>query len=506
MSINDNNCKNKGESYGRTMKYLGLFGSAQGASMLFGIVRNKLTVKLIGAQGLSVIAYFNRTVQMFSDCTNFSLSFSAVKRMSEAYETGDAECIERLVKVVRSIAMLTGFVGMLLMLFLSPLVSDVVFNREGVYTERMMLLSPVVLFMAVSGGELAILRGVKQLQRVAAYTFLMSVVSLFVSVPLYYLLGFSGVFISIFLIALSQMTILLSFSLPLYAYKAKPFSFKILKEGVEMVKLGAGYMYATMFSSLAVWLVCAILSGFGENTTVGFFTACFTIIYLLPSVLFAALDSEYFPRLSGVVANAELRDATVNQQLEIQQLVQSPLLMAFAVALPMVVPLFYDREFSAVVPMTQLAMFGMFMRSMAYPISFLPLSFGDTRAFVFQETIYNICMVLFVTLGYLLMGLLGIGLGLAAVYTIDLVVVYFVARYKYAYRVSHNAMLCFILQMPLFVLSVAMMQFLKNGIIYWIAGGACVTLSSCISLYMLHKHLNFSVLHIKRFIVKKIRK
>ena len=77
-------------SYGRTVKYLGIFGGAQGVSMLLNLLRNKVASVLLGVSGLSVIAIFNRTIQMFSDCTGLSLSFSAIRTMADAYE--NAQC------------------------------------------------------------------------------------------------------------------------------------------------------------------------------------------------------------------------------------------------------------------------------------------------------------------------------------------------------------------------------------------------------------------------------
>lgn len=490
------------EGYGRTVKYLGLFGGAHGASLLLGMVRNKLTTLLLGAHGLSIIAYFNRTVQMFSDCTNMSLSFSAIRRMSDVYENCDAEEVKHSVRVVRSLALFTGIVGMALMLMLSPFVSDMLFNGDASF-ERMMMLSPAVLFMAVTGGELAILRGVKQLGRVATYTFAMSLISLLVAIPLYYIFGFTGIFIAIFLNAFTQMAVILYLSVPLYAYRVNPFSLRLLRDGLGMVKLGVGYMYATMLTSLAIWLLCVLLSKYGENTTVGFFMACFTLINLLPGVLFAALDSDYYPRLSGVSSNLKVRNEMVNRQVEVQQLVQSPLLLAFVVALPIVYPLFYDGEFLVAVPMTQLAMVGMFMRSMAYPISFLPLAKNDTTAYFLQETIYNISFVVLIIAGYLLFGLLGIGLGVAVVYTLDFLVVYGISHIRYGYRPSRNALCYLMLQMPLFFFSLLLSLLFKQGMAYWTAGVACVLVSSGISLYMLQKHARMLDSILKRFKKKR---
>ena len=63
--------------------------------MLIGIVRNKLVAVLLGPQGVGLISLFNTTVRFISDSTNFGLSMSAVRNISEDYDRKDEEKHER---------------------------------------------------------------------------------------------------------------------------------------------------------------------------------------------------------------------------------------------------------------------------------------------------------------------------------------------------------------------------------------------------------------------------
>ena len=135
-------------NYGRVIKYLGIFGGAQGVSVLLGMLRNKAASVLLGTVGFGLIALYSRTVQLFCDTTGLSLSLSAVRRMADVYSNEGREAVSHCVKVVRSIALLTGLVGMVLMLLCSPLLSQWMFEGDAACTLRLMLVSPVVLFMA----------------------------------------------------------------------------------------------------------------------------------------------------------------------------------------------------------------------------------------------------------------------------------------------------------------------------------------------------------------------
>ena len=484
------NCNGRGKdksAYRQTIKYLGIFGGSQGLSMVFNTVRNKFASVLLGVSGQSVIAIANRTVQMFSECTNLSLSFSAVRRLADAHENSDEETLLHCIKVVRSMAFFTGISGMLLMLLLMPLISGWIFeSNDGYFLPRFMLMSPVLLFMAVANGELAILRGVKRFNKVALYTLATSFLSLAVSVPLYFVFGIGGVFPAILVTAFFQMCLLLRFSLPLYRYRISPFSMKLLLEGIDIVKFGAGYIFASIFTSVAMWLLFAVLSDLGDGETAGLFSAGFMMMTMLPGILFAALDSEYYPRLSGVASNPEVRNRMVNEQVEVQLLVQSPLLMAFVVAMPLLVPLLYDDAFGPAVMMAQVAMLGMFMRTMTYPISFLPLSKGDTSVFVALEIIFNSMLVGLVALGFWLHGLLGAGVALALVHTLDFLMVYMVSRFRYDMRLSGEVLQCLFMQLPLFVFTVAVVM-LCEGWCYWAMSALCLMSAVSVTVYMLNR-------------------
>ncbi len=493
--------KEKKDGYQHTIKYLGIFGGAQGFSMLLNMLRTKITSVLLGVAGQSIIAISNRTIQMFSDCTGLSLAFSAVRRMSDAYENCDDTVVGHCVKVVRSIAFLTGLLGMLLMLAVTPFISEWIFGGSSdYYLTKLLLLSPVVMLMAISNGEIAILRGTRRLNKVAIYSLATSIISLAISVPLYLFVGLGGIFPAIFATAFLQMCVLLYFTLPHYRYKVSPFSLNLLREGVDMVKMGAGYIFASILTSSAMWLICALLSDLGNGESAGLFSAGFVMITLLPGILFAALDSEYYPRLSGVAAKTDIRNAMVNEQVEVQLLVQAPLLMAFVVAMPLLVPLFYDAEFVLAIAMAQFAMFGMFMRTMTYPISFLPLVNNDTLVFVVLESAYNILLVTLVVLGFLYDGYMGVGVGIAVAHTVDFVVVYSVARFKYGMRLSVEAVRYFMMQLPLFVAVIAVSMSYSCSWYYWLMGGVLVLVSSAVSLWM------FSRMAVLPSIVGKISK
>lgn len=497
-----NKTKSSANNYGRVVKYLGIFGGAQGVSVLLAMLRNKVAFVLLGAMGFGLTALYNRTVQLFCDFTGLSLSLSAVRRMSDAYSNEDENSVRHCVKVVRSIALLTGLVGMFLMLSLSPLVSQFTFDGDGYYTLRLALLSPVVLFVAVSGGELAILRGVKQPGKIALYTLWTACSAVLATIPLYFLFGVGGVFPSIFLVALLQMAGALFFSTKLYAYRANPFSYKLLREGLDIIKLGAGYIYASMLVSGAMWLVYQAVTRIGGEDAIGIFSAGYLLVGMLPSILFAAFDSDYYPRLSGIFARKDERNAMVNEHIEAHLLIQVPVIFGVVLLLPWLFPLFFSQEVMPALQMTQIAVLALLFHIITYPISFLPVSKGDTVTFALQETLYNVAFVSLTVFGYSYYGWLGAGIGMVVARAIDLSVVYLIARLRYGFRLSGRALWGFVQAVA--TASVIVLSIFCADYFPWLqfAGFAVAVLTVILSLYRLSRSGNIMTSILKRIFKK----
>ena len=476
--------------YERAIKYMGVFGGTQSFAILLGIIKTKFATKLLGASGLGIIAMYNRTLQMLSDFTNLSLSFSAVRQIAEAHKEGDAVKLQHWVKVLRSWTFLTAVVGVFLAIALYPLLGKWVFEGNDYYTSRFLLLSPVVGFMAIIGGELAILKGVQSLYKVAKYTLWTALAGLLVSVPLYFCMGIAGIFPAMFFTSFLQMAVLLYYSLPIFPYRIAPFSRRVLRDGLDMVKFGIGYIFAAIMGSSSTWLVCKVLIDLGNDTIVGFYSTALTLMSLLPGILHASIDSDYYPRLSSVNKDFVAMNTMVNEQAEVQLLIQTPLLLAYLLALQLLVPLLYDFELMAAVPITQLALFGMFIRTMTYPISYLPLARGDSKIFILQEAIYDVLYVLLVVCGYKFFGLIGVGAAVAIAYFLEWIVVCVISFFKYRFTLSKELTKCFVLQIPLFLLMLFVTQTFKGGVVYWASGTLIAVASAILSFYLLSKRLS----------------
>jgi len=153
----------KENTYGHILKYTSLFGGIQGLNVLIGLVRNKLVALILGPQGMGLISLFNTSVKLISDSTNLGLSMSGVRSVSEAFESNNQPRLHQTIMTIRLWSLLTALAGVFFAILLSPVLDSWTFNW-GDHTLHYVLLSPIVGMMAITGGEMAILKATRHLR------------------------------------------------------------------------------------------------------------------------------------------------------------------------------------------------------------------------------------------------------------------------------------------------------------------------------------------------------
>lgn len=482
-----NTDKSKESSYGRVIKYTGIFGGVQGLSIITGILRNKLAAVLLGTAGMGLVSMFNTALSLMSNCTNLGISFSAVRNISEAYEAGNGPKMAYYIRVVRSWSFLTALLGVIACIGFAPLLSYWSFEGHYYYTTSFMLLSPIVGFMAITGGEVAILKGTRHLSKVALYSLLTAIASLFISIPLFYFFGWSGIVPALVLVSLASMLIVVVFSFRYFPYRLSLFSKSVLGKGVGMVKLGVSFIFAGILGSAVELIIRSFLLEASNINTVGLYSCGYALIVTFAGLVFAAIDADFFPRLSSVNSDVARSNVIVNEQIEVTVLLVAPLLVGFLIFLPIILPLFYSKEFTPVIAMTQFAMFSMFTKAMTLPMAYMSLSKGDSITYLLQEFFYDIIIVALVVVGYKMDELRGAGIALGIAGALDWVIVYLITRVRYKFRFSKKGFAMFGLQAPFFFLALALTQLIGGGIFYWGLGLLCCMASGGISLYVLHR-------------------
>ena len=474
-------------SYRQIMKATSLFGGVQVFQIIISIIRSKFVAVLLGPSGMGVVGLLTSTTGFVSALTNFGLGTSAVKDISESNATKDERRIATVITVMRKMVWITGLMGAVLTLVLSPWLSQITFGNKD-YTIPFVWISVTLLFNQLSTGQMVLLQGLRKLQSLAKANLFGSIVGLFLTVPLYYKFGFKGI---VPVIILTSVTTL--FFSWYFAKKLKVKSVYVTKEttiteGKDMLIMGFAISLSGLATVASAYLLRIYISRAGNVADVGLYTAGFTIIGTYVGMIFTAMATDYYPRLSAVANSNELCKQSINQQAEIALLILAPILIAFLVFINWAVILLYSTQFIEVTGMIYWAALGMFFKAGSWAVAFVFLAKGASKLFFWNELISNSYMLLFNIVGYHFYGLTGLGFSFLITYIIYLIQVYIIARMKYDFSFNRSFLILFIIQFSLALVSFVAVKFLDQPYPY-IVGVILIVISSWYSLKELEERL-----------------
>ena len=432
--------------YDRILKYTGVFSSVQSVAMLVSVIQAKIKSFLLGPAGFGITENVNRTIEIVKNATNLGIQTVAVPQISLSSELPDQAQLNERILVTRSWALLTALAGMAICIVLAPVLGRWAFNDQG-YAIDFILMSLSVAAASVTGGEIAVLRGAKQMRNLALSQLFANLFSLCISFPIYWFLRFDGIIPALVLSALGTMVLTCLYSFRVYPYKSRPFSRAVLAKGLDMI--GFGFLLTlTAFIGAWAWsIVAKFLTVQGGEELTGIYSAGYMLVTYLTTLLLSVSDSEYYPRLSAVGDDMTQAHSLMNSQSSAMCMLAAPLVTLFMILVPIMVSVVLEYEkFQATIAFTQMAATGLLFKSVYQPIAYLVLARSDSKIYIFQESLCYILLVVSVVCGYKAGGTIGLGISFSLWELSYLLLVLVVSKIRYGYVMSRQLVSIFLVQ------------------------------------------------------------
>lgn len=417
------------------LKYTGVFGGVQGLNILISIIRNKLASTFLGAAGIGLMGFYIAMSELINKCANLGLPIASVQHISELLEQDRIQDIRRFVVTMR-----TWYAWGALLALIICAVADML------YDEPVLLLAPMAIALPLTAGELSILKGMRRLQRIALISFLSAIVTFAATIPFFWALGMQGIIIALDASTVAVLVVHYAFTLPLFPFHIEPFSIHILRSGLPLLKVGIPYVVTGIAAAGATFLLQAFLKEYISTAVLGYYRIGSTLMVTYAGIVFTALESDYFPRLSSVNHDPQRMNTTVNQQVRACILLMTPMLIALIITLPLLVPILFTQEFMPAVAMSTAMVFYMFFRCVAVPIEYIPLAKGQAYIFLIMEVIYNIAMLAIIIAATYTWQLIGVGIGFSLTALFDTLMVATIYRRTYHLRLHATTIRLTILQ------------------------------------------------------------
>ncbi|MEO8414876.1 MAG: O-antigen translocase [Ginsengibacter sp.] len=484
-------------SYQQILKSTSVLGGVQVFNILIAILRSKLIAVLLGPSGMGLMSLLTATIGLITGITNFGLGTSAVRNVASSAASGDAGKLGKTVGVFRRLVWLTGSLGFVLTLILSPLLSEIAFGNKA-YTASFMLISFTLLFTQISAGQNVILQGMRKIQYMAKASMLGALAGLLISIPFYYFYAEKGIVPAIILTSLSTLSLSWFF-----ANKVKIPEISIDKiifktEGKEMLKMGFLISLSGLITIGISYILRVFISSRGGLEDVGLFTAGFAIIGTYAGMVFTAMGADYYPRLA-TVANDNLKcKQEINQQAEIAILMLAPILILFLVFIQWGIVVLYSKQFVEIADMIHWATLGIFFQALSWSLGYVFLAKGASRTFFWNELIASAYMLGLNILGYYYFGLTGLGVSFLLAYFFYFIQMLLVCKKLYGIFLDSNTWKIFILQFSIAIFCFITGYFLNETAGYLI-GSILILVSGIYSWKELNKRIDLKQIIAKRF-------
>lgn len=410
-------------------------GGATSFTLILGMVRTKFAALLIGTTGVGLLANFTAMQGMIGAIAGLGISSSAVRDVSAAVAKEDELAIGRTVLTLRRISWLTGLLGMLTMVLLSPFLSQRTFGSDQ-YTLEIAALGLIILFGNLIGGQTALIQGMRRIGDIARLTVFGAVTGIILSISFYVWLGLRGIVPALVLTSALQLVFTWYYSKKVPVPKVAMSWSESFCEAGTMIRLGIAMMWTGLIGSIAIYITNAMITHHINLQAVGIYSAAFALSGIFVNFVLQAMGADYYPRLAGATNDHAAMNRLVNEQTEIGLLLAYPGLLATISLAPWIVRGFYSAEFLPAANLLQWFILGCMIRVIQWPMGFLQLALGKSLIWFSTQTLFTVIHIGLIWLGLTTFGLEGVSMAFPLLYVVSLVVVVLVARRLTGFRWS----------------------------------------------------------------------
>jgi antigen flippase len=374
----------QGQTYLQILKSTLLIGGSSVINVAFAIVRNKAIAVMLGPEGIGLLSLYSSIVDIAQALAGLGVQSSGVRQIAESVGTGDAERIARTATVLSRVSLVLALAGGLLLALLALPVAHLTFG-DYQHAGGVALLSLALVLRVISGGQIALLQGLRNISSLAMVGVLGALASTVIIVPLIYLLGTQAIVPSI--VAVAAATLLVSWW---YSRSIRPATVDMPmhefgKETAGLLKLGFVFMISSFLTVGVAYAIRIIVLRHEGIAAAGLYQAAWSIGGLYAGFILQAMGTDFYPRLTAISQDNAACNRLVNEQTQVSILLAGPGVIATLTFAPLVMHLFYSSEFQAATDLLRWICLGMMLRIIAWPIGFIVLAKGEQAIYFWTD-------------------------------------------------------------------------------------------------------------------------
>lgn len=422
-------------TYGQILKSSALVGGSSVMNIALGIVRTKAMAVLLGPAGFGLFGLYGSIISLTQSIAGMGINSSGVRQIAAAVGSDDTERIALTTAVLRRTSIVLGVLGAGLLVAFSRQVSSLTFGSNQ-HAGAVCLLSIAVLFQLVSGGQGALIQGMRRIADLAKMGMLGALFGTFISIPVIYFFREKGVVPS--LVGVAAMTIVASwwYSRKLHVQTPRVTASQVGHEIVALLKLGFAFMSSGLITIGVAYAVrITVLHKVGLAAT-GFYQSAWTLGGLYVGFILQAMAADFYPRLTASANDNTACNRLVNEQARVGLLLAGPGVIATLTFAPLVIALLYSTKFGAAVGILRWVCLGTTLQVITWPMGFIIVAKAKQAIFFFSELAWGIVSLGLAWICVTDFGLNGAGIAFFGSYIFHAILIYPIVRRLSGFRWS----------------------------------------------------------------------
>ena len=423
------------QSYRKVLNATSLFGGVQFINIILRLIRSKAIALLIGPIGMGISNLLLTTMELINGLTNLGLERSAVKDISLANTNSNSKSVAITISILKKLVWLTITVGVILMVLSAPWLSEIAFGNKD-YTISFRWISIALLFKQLSSSQLAILQGLRKLKSLAKANLLGNFIGLLITLPLYYYYKIDAIVPAIIIATFMSFVFTYYYSHKLDIKSVTISRKEAVSEGKGMINLGIMLSLSSLITLLVAYIIRIYIGSANETEElglidVGLYSAGFVILNSYVGIIFNAMGTDYFPRLSEIANDITKLRKTVLEQATVAILLITPIIVVFLACAPFIIVILYSHEFSPIVAMVTWGILGMIFKAVSWSMGYMIIAKGDSKVFIKTAIGFNTILLSINIIGYHFGGLEGVGISFFIYYIIHFIAIRIITYYRY---------------------------------------------------------------------------
>ena len=413
-------------SYSRLFQSSSVMGGAAVLVMLITFVRTKFAAEFLGSDGIGIIASYAALQAFVTTLSGLGMATSAVREISISADKGD-NGFSVAIHTLRRLSRFFGFVGLVLIIALSPILSMITFGSY-IYVFGIASLGVVVLLVNLTSAHIATLQGAGRIPDIAKTNVFGTFTATSVAVFTYWRLGPVGIVPAIVVTSFSQYCVASVYSRKVYITKVTLSWKSTFSRGGNMMLLGFSLMWSGLLSTFVTYVTIFLINQKDGLDISGIYSAAFVVSGAFVGFVITAMGVDYYPHLVQQLGDNKRMSKLVNEQTEIGLLLSIPGLLGTVFFAEIMIKLLYSVEFLPAVSLIHWFVIGALFRIVAFPMSYVIIATGKSGWAILAESVFHVLNLLLMYVGLMTLGVVGVSIAFAVAYSIYTAVVYIISR------------------------------------------------------------------------------